>query len=95
MSMKKKWSAEEKTAAVLEGLKGRGVRELCAEYGMSEALYYRWRDEALKNLQSGFADKRKRENKTQSWESERSRLLRMIGEQHTIIELQKKIANTF
>lgn len=94
MSLKKKWSAEEKIVIVLEGLRGRSARELCAEYGVSETLYYRWRDEALSSIKTGFADKRKSEQKMQSWEGERNRLLRMIGEQHTIIELQKKIANT-
>lgn len=93
MGMNKKRSAEEKMAVVMEGLKGRSVREVCAEYGVSETLYYRWRDEALENMKSGFADKRGRKAVDQSWEGERNRLLRMIGEQHTIIELQKKIAS--
>ncbi len=47
MGMKKQWSTEEKLAVVLDGLKGRPVRELCREYGISDAQYYKWREEAI------------------------------------------------
>jgi transposase-like protein len=42
--MKKKWSAKEKSQIVLEGIKGRPVVDICAAYGVSQSLYYAWRD---------------------------------------------------
>ncbi len=42
--MKKKWSAKEKSQIVLEGVKGRPVVDICASYGVSQSLYYAWRD---------------------------------------------------
>jgi transposase-like protein len=93
MGNRKQWSTEEKLAVVLDGLKGRSAREICTEYGLSETLYYKWRDEALQLLKAGFSDKRTRENRDKSWEAERQRLLKIIGEQHVIIDIQKKISN--
>ena len=95
MGTKKKWSSEEKLAIVLDGLKGRAVREICREYGISDAQYYKWRDEALNLLKEGFKDKRRKEHRDQSSEAERNRLLKIIGEQQLIIDIQKKISETF
>ncbi len=41
----RKWSAEEKTAIVLEGMKGeKSIAEICRDHQISQNLYYRWRD---------------------------------------------------
>lgn len=95
MSTKKKWSSEEKLAVVLDGLKGRSVGELCREYGISDGLYYKWREEAYHGMKEGLKDKRLKENRDQGYESERNRLLKIIGEQQIIIDLQKKISESF
>lgn len=43
-----KYSEEKKLEVVLEGLKSNGsVAELCRKHGISDALYYRWRDQFL------------------------------------------------
>ncbi len=47
MGVKKKWTAEEKLAVVLDGLKGRPVKEVCREYVISDSQYYKWRENAL------------------------------------------------
>ena len=94
MGDKKKWSAEEKLAAVLDGLKGRPGREICKEYGISETLYYKWREEAITGMKKGLQDKRRKEWRDQSREVERNRLLKMIGEQQLIIDIQKKISES-
>lgn len=93
MSERKKWSPEEKLAVVMDGFKGRSVREICTEYGISDTQYYKWRDEALDMLKSGFKDKRGKEHRSQSAEAERNRLLKIIGEQQLIIDLQKKFSD--
>jgi putative transposase len=90
MGTRKKWRSEEKLAITLDGLKGRPVKEICREYGVSEAQYYKWRDEALNLLKEGFKDNRRKENR--SAEAERNRLLRIIGEQQEILDIQKKIS---
>jgi len=92
MGARKIWSAEEKMAAVLEGFKGRSIREICTEYGISDVQYYKWRNQALESMQEGLKDKRRKGN--MSAEAERNRLFRIIGEQQTIIEIQKKISAT-
>lgn len=94
MGVRKKWTSEEKLAIVLDGFKGRKVREICTEYGISDAQYYKWRDEALGLLQAGFQDKRRKEARNNSHEAERNRLLKIIGEQQVIIDIQKKISET-
>ena len=41
-------TAEEKLAIVLEGLKGGiTVGDLCRKHGLSQAVYYKWRDKFL------------------------------------------------
>src|SRR5260370_22817074 len=42
------WTAQQKLEIVLAGLRGdRSVREVCREHGISETLYYGWRDQLL------------------------------------------------
>lgn len=94
MATKKKWSQDEKLAIILDGLKGRSVREICLEYGVSETQYYKWRDVALNSLKNGFKDKRRKGNCDRSAEAERNRLLKIIGEQQLIIDIQKKISDS-
>jgi len=92
MSMRKIWAIEEKLSVVLEGFKGRGAREICREHGISDAQYYKWRNEAIEGLKEGLKDKRSKEARDRSPEVERNRLLKLIGEQQLIIDLQKKIS---
>lgn len=92
MGMRKKWTAAEKLSVVMDGFKGRSVREICTEYGISDAQYYKWRDEALNILKSGFTDKRTKGYQDNSQEAERNRLLKIIGEQQLVIDIQKKIS---
>jgi len=92
MAKHKEWKPEEKLAIVLDGLKGRSVVEICREYGISETQYYKWRDVGIESLKSGFADKRRKGFRDLSGEAERNRMLKIIGEQQMIIDLQKKIS---
>ena len=91
MGKRKKWTAEEKLAIVLDGFKGRSMTEICREYGVSEAQYYKWRNEGLSLLREGLGDKRSKGYRDRSWEAERNRLVKLIGEQQLIIDIQKKI----
>lgn len=93
MATHRKWTPEEKMAVVLEGLKGRQVVDVCREHGISDTQYYKWRDEALSAMHEGLKDKRTKEARDKSWEVERERMLKKIGEQQLIIDMQKKIFN--
>lgn len=85
------WKAEEKLAIVLEGLKGASVKEICTRHGVAETQYYRWRDQAMQSMQEGFVDKRRREHRN-SDAAEKDRLLKIIGEQAAMMDLQKKLS---
>ena len=89
---KLKWSKEEKKLVVLELLKGgKSVGQIARERGMSEALIYRWRDQALKAIEGAFNGNGS--GKTEPGVSgERDRLMRIIGEQACVIETLKKIS---
>lgn len=88
---KLKWSKDEKKLVVLELLKGgKSVGQLAKERGMSEALIYRWRDQALKAIEGAFNGN---DLKAESgFSGERDRLLKIIGEQACVIETLKKIS---
>ena len=91
MGSRKEWKPEEKLAVVLDGLRGRPVREICREYGINDNQYYKWRESALNALKTAFSDKRRKGNRN-GVEADRNRLLKIIGEQQLIIDLQKKIS---
>jgi len=95
MGTQKKWSAEEKIAIIIDGLKGMPLKEICVRYGISDNQYYRWREEALNGMKLIFENKEKKIAKEISYEAERDNLLKIIGEQKIIIEYQKKISNAF
>lgn len=41
----RKWTAEEKFAALMEGIKGqKTVSGICREHALSQIVYYKWRD---------------------------------------------------
>lgn len=87
----KKWSPEEKMAIVLEMLKGqKPVTQLCKEYGVSDSVVYKWRDDALEAVQRSLSDRRK--GTKISSEAEKDRLLKIIGQQAVVIDYQKKIS---
>ena len=88
---KLKWSKEEKKLVVLELLKGgKSVSQLAKERGMSEALIYKWRDQAFKAIDGTFnGNSDKSDN---GFSGERDRLMRIIGEQACVIETLKKIS---
>jgi transposase-like protein len=58
---KGKWDSKTKAIIVLEGLKGKPVVDICREYQISQAHYYRWRDKFLANMHQAFEDRTQRE----------------------------------
>ena len=70
--------------------KERPVTQICKSYGISDALAYKWRDEALAAMQERLSGRHK--NGERSSQGEVERLLKLVGQQAYAIECQKKIA---
>lgn len=84
---KNKINPQEKLRIVLEGLSGkRPLAEICNDYGISQSLYYQWRDKLLndgdKLFKRGGIDKEQ-----ERLERENRKLKETIGE--LTIELKK------
>ncbi len=54
----RKWDSKTKLRAVLEGLKGRSVAEICTSYQIQPSQYHQWKDRFLSNAESAFESKR-------------------------------------
>ena len=67
------WTAQQKLEIVLAGMRGdRSVRDVCREHGISETLYYGWRDKILEAGREALAGKEERSGERE--------LRRKIGE---------------
>jgi transposase-like protein len=86
----RKWDSKTKFQVVLEGLKGTAnVTELCNRYQISQAQYYKWRDQFLANYSKTFdadSDKEKEQLKDKV-----KHLRNIIGS--LTIELKKTMPN--
>ena len=49
-----KLTNKQKLSIVIEGIKGRPVAEICSSYGISQAQYYRIRDQFFSNAEEVF-----------------------------------------
>ena len=87
---RRKWSAEQKFAIVLQGVKGSvSIAQLCRDHGISQVQYYQWRDQfftGAKEQLSGKANVNGKSDKAKIKELER-----IIGRQTVSIEILKKI----
>ena len=83
---KRRWSNEAKLGIVLAGLQGQSVSLICQENGISQSLYYKWRDQFMANASRAF-DSDKAPTKQMKLEAENSKLKRLVGELH--LELKK------
>ena len=84
----RKWTAEEKVAIVLEGLRGqKTIAEICREHQITQASYYRWRD---KFLEGGTKALTSRSSTEAGHQAEIEKLQKIIGKQAIQIEILKK-----
>lgn len=89
----RKWSADEKLAIVMEGIKEkRSVADTCREHKISQTLYYRWRDKFLEAGRKGLINGSSDDN---AYKSEIEKLQRIIGKQAVQIEVLKKTEEMF
>jgi len=87
---RRKWSADEKLAIVLMGIKGeKSVAQICREHHISQVQYYKWREKFLEGgknaLAFGAANKKEAQLK-----AEIEKLQKIIGKQTVYLEILKK-----
>ena len=84
---RRKWSSEQKLKIVLEGLSVQiEIGKLCNKYQISQALYYRWRDQLLSHGHQAFETKNITK-KEQRLKDENRQLKQIVGD--LTIELKK------
>jgi transposase len=89
---RKIWSNEEKTAIVLEIIRGNdSAAAICARHGVSATQAYRWQEQFLAGGRTALADKRTRGGRDPVVDENR-RLKELAGQQALIIDAQKKLA---
>lgn len=89
--MKRNWSAEQKTAIVLQGLKGESsIAEICRQHGISSAMYYQWRDRFLEAGKAGLSARGTNLNGEVVLRSKVKELERIIGRLTVQNEILKK-----
>jgi len=83
---RKRWKAKEKLEIVLEGLRNQcSVAELCNRHGITQSMYYKWRDQLLKNGDNVFNSSV--DQHTNQLEYQNKQLKALVG--HLTLELKK------
>ena len=84
---RRKWTPKEKLMIVLEGLKGKTtLAQLCSQHQISQAQYYKWRDQLFKDGEKIFVHGGPDKNELRL-KSEVRKLKSIIGD--LTIELKK------
>jgi transposase-like protein len=83
-------SPEEKLAIVLEGLKEEtNISELCRRHGISQTIYYKWRDKFLEGGKTALVSNGAPSG-AQAEKAKIAELERVIGQQAVEIQVLKK-----
>jgi len=87
---RRRFSAEEKLAVVLAGLKeNANVAEICRNHGISQTLYYHWKDAFLQGGKTAL-DGRSGKKEVEALKSQIAHLERTLGKKAVEIEILKK-----
>jgi transposase-like protein len=90
---RKRWTAQAKMEIVLEGLKGQEtVAELCRRVGISQSMYYEWKEHFIKHGLEGLKHGGK-SAREKALEGELRRAQRTIGRLTLENEILKKTRN--
>ena len=87
---RKRWTAKAKMEIVLEGFKGQEtIAELCRRFGISQSMYYEWKEiflnHGLEGLKHGGKSAREKELESRLREAQRA-----LGKAALEIEILKK-----
>lgn len=89
---RRKWTADQKLAIVLQGIKGKiTITELCREHSISQVQYYRWRDMFFEGARKQLSGKRSENGTTEK--AKIKQLENIIGQQTVAIKVLKKNLN--
>jgi len=85
------WTAQQKLEIVLAGLRGdRSARDVCREHGISEMLFYGWRDKLFEGGLEALAGKEERSGvKELRWKI--AELERALGRKTYELEIAGKL----
>ena len=83
---RRKWTPEQKAFIVIAGLKQNNLSQVCNENGISQAQYYKWKDQFLANAQKAF-EVEKISQRQQKLQNENQKLKNLVGE--LSLELKK------
>ena len=73
-----RYTPEQKFNIVLESLRGdRSISEICRDYGISQSLFYKWRDKSFAGAKSSLSSPKK---VYKAYEAELRELKQVIGE---------------
>jgi len=83
-------TAEEKLAILLEGLRANSnIAELCRRHGISQAIYYKWRDKFFEGGKNALTSNGRTPNSMPE-KVKIAELERVIGQQTIEIQVLKK-----
>ena len=54
MAKRKQWKPQQKSKIVLQALQGRAVADICVEYGITTSLFYKWKEQFLRNMHLAY-----------------------------------------
>jgi putative transposase len=83
---RRQWTAEQKAMIVLSGLTGQNLGEVCTEHGISQAQFYKWKDQLLSGASKAFEVKRQSRTEAKL-QAENQQLKSLVGE--LTLELKK------
>ena len=76
---RKRWESKAKFRIVMEGFKGRAVADICIDHGISQSMYYKWRDQIMSEGYKVF-DVAKENQQHDKINRENSKLKHLVGE---------------
>lgn len=76
---RRRWDAKKKALIVLQGLKGKPIAEICQEHQISQAQFYKWRDQFLAQSHRAF-DLEDQSQKEAHLKKRNEYLTRLVGE---------------
>lgn len=83
---RRKWTPDQKTKIIFEGLKGTPVGEVCSKHQISQAQYYQWKEQFLTNASKAFEEKQN-QKQGERLKRENSKLKEVVAE--LTLELKK------
>ena len=84
---RRKWESRQKFEVVLAGIKSGKISEICNQYQISQAQYYRWRDEFFKKGPKVF-EMNGKDKEQERLKKENTRLKTIIGDLTTDLKSQ-------